>query len=1290
MNKSRVPSLLLTLFFTLSILSGLTSRAQTTTNTAILQKASQQRSADDKTMQQLVTRTALQHGWPLVMRDKKGRKVYLKSINSRGLPEYITVVDNIISAATIGTSRLWPGGSTGLNLNGSSTNLKGKIGIWDEGVVRPTHVELAGRVTQVDAAQGDNVLSDHSTHVSGTMIATGVNPVAKGMANGALLLQCWDYNNDEAEMMTAAANGLLTSNHSYGTVAGWNPDATFPDRWDWSGNPGDTVDVSFGLYNSDAQIWDSISYNAPYYLIAKAAGNNPGDTGPAVGGVYWRYNAAGNFYNAGARPAGISNNYGYETIPTFGNAKNILVIGAVNPIPGGYTSPSDVVWSGFSSYGPTGDGRIKPDLVADGVNVLSSISTADNAYDIYSGTSMATPAATGSGFLLQQYYSQLHGTATFMRSATLKGLLIHTADEAGLYPGPDYLFGWGLIDMVRAAGVITSDNTDHSQQIIESSLTQGSQDSRSYTVVASGKTALWATICWTDPPGTPVANAESIANFQDVGIKLVNDLDLRITDNTTNTVYMPWVLNPAPASRGNAATKGDNIRDNVEKVELTDSAVPGRTYTITVTHKSTLQRGSQAYSLIISGAGGVAPCTSSSTSGGADITQVTLNNLSTSIPTNSSCPGYVDNTTLTPANLPVGQTMNISVSTSSCNGTTNNRAVAVYIDYNNNDTFENNELAYLSSSAPAGTVSGSFTVPVTATPGTTALMRIITEETSTPSVITPCGDYTNGETQDYRVTFTNPTNDVGVANLAYPNASICSSDSQLVSVTIHNFGTVAQTGGVPVSTIVTQGGNTVASFSAVCMDSIPAGGEVVYTYSDGVLPTTAGGSYTFTSHTALSTDFDTYNDSNTTTVAINAAAAAANAAATVCGSNATSVVLHATTTGDDIAVWYDSQTATTPIAAGNNTTTTDVQKTYYVGLNDLKAKGGALNSASLAAAGSSPGIYYPFGGQFMDITTSVPLTLESARLYVGNRGQVTFTLATLASLNSSGYSYFPVTSVTLDVYPSKQVPQSGEITVNAGDFSDTGAIYYLNIPIPNPGSYILIAQCSDNTNLFLNTGITTNPYPISIPGIFSVTGNSNVYDPNKASDSVTYFEKYYYPLYDIGIRLEGCPGPLTAVTPSQEASPTITLTDSILRSSADSGNAWYVNDSLTASTGVTDTARIAGVYYTTVTDPVTGCVLQSNSITYTPGGGGNASIGLRLGTNPNKGSFLLQFYMSTTANTSIELYDVFGNRVYEEQNPDFSGSYAKTIDVLNLASGMYVLRIIHGNDTYHTNVIIDK
>src|SRR6201999_1028379 len=145
---------------------------------------------------------------------------------------------------TIRTNTLWQGGSTGLNLNGGSANMKGKIAVWDEGLVRPTHVELVGRVVQKD---GSTTLSDHSTHVSGTMIAAGVNPLAKGMSYGAQQLLAFDFGNDESEMAAAAAGGLLISNHSYADIAGWNfNDAQ--NRWEFWGQPGDTVDIKFGLY----------------------------------------------------------------------------------------------------------------------------------------------------------------------------------------------------------------------------------------------------------------------------------------------------------------------------------------------------------------------------------------------------------------------------------------------------------------------------------------------------------------------------------------------------------------------------------------------------------------------------------------------------------------------------------------------------------------------------------------------------------------------------------------------------------------------------------------------------------------------------------------------------------------------------------------------------------------------------------------------------------------------------------------------------------------------------------
>ena len=65
--------------------------------------------------------------------------------------------------------------------------------------------------------------------------------------------------------------------------------------------------------------------------------------------------------------------------------------------------PEDVVMSSFSCWGPTDDGRIKPDVVADGVGVLSSVSSSNTSYSSLSGTSMASPNASGSLLLLQDY-----------------------------------------------------------------------------------------------------------------------------------------------------------------------------------------------------------------------------------------------------------------------------------------------------------------------------------------------------------------------------------------------------------------------------------------------------------------------------------------------------------------------------------------------------------------------------------------------------------------------------------------------------------------------------------------------------------------------------------------------------------------------------------------------------------------------------------------------------------------------------------------------------------------------
>src|SRR5690606_36459063 len=142
----------------------------------------------------------------------------------------------------------------------------------------------------------------------------------------------------------------------------------------------------------------------------------------------------------------------------FANSKNnVVVAGTVQVL--NYNGPSSVVIYSSSSWGPTDDGRIKPDIAAKAVNTYSSTASSNTSYASYSGTSMAAPSMAGAGILLQQHANDV--TGDFLRSASLRGLLIHTADEAGLHPGPDYRFGWGLANAERAAQVISDNGNNH-------------------------------------------------------------------------------------------------------------------------------------------------------------------------------------------------------------------------------------------------------------------------------------------------------------------------------------------------------------------------------------------------------------------------------------------------------------------------------------------------------------------------------------------------------------------------------------------------------------------------------------------------------------------------------------------------------------------------------------------------------------------------------------------------------------------------------------------------------------
>ncbi len=171
------------------------------------------------------------------------------------------------------------------------------------------------------------------------------------------------------------------------------------------------------------------------------------------------------------------------------------------------------------------------------IEVVSNLNSQLGSYYRYeSGTSMSAGVVSGVLALLEEFYTQRGHTNS---PALMKALLINSARNLG--PNYDYATknyvnqqGWGLINLTNAARASMAAGGEASwtiqlfDQDPTNAIVTGQTHTRTVTATPStnGESVLRITLVWTDPPGNPAA-----------GIKLVNDLDLVVTNLDTGEFY---------------------------------------------------------------------------------------------------------------------------------------------------------------------------------------------------------------------------------------------------------------------------------------------------------------------------------------------------------------------------------------------------------------------------------------------------------------------------------------------------------------------------------------------------------------------------------------------------------------------------------------------------------------------------------------------------------------------------------------------------------------------------------
>ena len=456
------------------------------------------------------------------------------------------------------------------------------IAFVDIGDIFSEHVEfmdgVGSRVTPAVAREHAN---EHATADAGTAAAAGVWPQARGAAPKARVIGV--KNTDRAKFWTdveAVIGKAAISSYSMVPVAGWR------DEY-WHGILGQPRDHAFGSYDADAFSADDLSAKNPAHLMVTTAGNDRSD-GQLLSvqpiphyhqvlennKLHWEYGDG----EEDKHPRDGADG-GFHTVLGACVGKNTLCVGATFDS----TAQTQTVVTDFSNFGPTLDGRIKPDLVANGAHVLALSTSAATLYKqrMNDGTSQATPLVAGVAALvievLKHYTTHLQPPA-----AMVKAVLLHTARAIDT-GGPSPKSGLGLPDATAAAELLQ--NTNNAVKMV--TVTAGAP-----TVVKFMRTSgepFRVTAVWTDPPSSAMGGDKHA---------LVNDVDTELTAAGIATPLLPWVLDD---TKPFAARQAVNHKDNVEIIDVVDQGKVG-VWTLTLRPNAFKPGTTQRVAIVVPGA----------------------------------------------------------------------------------------------------------------------------------------------------------------------------------------------------------------------------------------------------------------------------------------------------------------------------------------------------------------------------------------------------------------------------------------------------------------------------------------------------------------------------------------------------------------------------------------------------------------------------------------------------------------------------------------------------------------